>query len=206
MSHKTIETIVFDVGDVLVHFRWREHMLNLGISPEDADFLGKRIIFSEYWHLMDEGSVDESTAPSYFSEQYPEYEKEIRRFFDTIENVVSEYPYSRGLIRGLKAQGYGIYLLSNYPKDIAKLHWSKFSFLNDLDGYIVSGEVKLTKPDPAIYRLLNEKFKVDLKKSLFIDDREDNVKGAVDLGMDGIVFKGYDALMGELMKRGISLI
>ena len=71
------------------------------------------------------------------------------------------------------------------------------------DGYIISAYERIVKPDEKIYRLLTEKFGIDLTESVFIDDRQINIDAANALGMKGILFKNLDDCMEALNKEGI---
>ena len=114
-------------------------------------------------------------------------------------DIAREYDYSEKLMIDLKAKGYKVYLLSNYPDKLSDMHWSKFKFLKQMDGYIISSKVKLIKPNPEIYKLLESKFGIKLSESIFVDDRQINVDAAEKLGMKGILFTGIDDLTKKLI-------
>ena len=59
----------------------------------------------------------------------------------------------------------------------------------------------MVKPDERIYRLLTERFGIDLTESVFIDDRQINIDAAEKLGMKGILFRSYDELLVEFAKN-----
>ena len=103
----------------------------------------------------------------------------------------------------IKEAGVKTYMLSNWMQDSYEYVQDHFIFLHDFDGGVVSYECKINKPDPAIYRLLSSRYGLDLKECLFIDDRETNLIPAAELGMDTILFTGYDVLRRELQQRGI---
>ena len=193
-----IKNVVFDVGNVMVHFRYREYMADLGFDKDTVDFFEKNIIRGSYWKLMDNGLVDDGKAEEYFIEQYPQYEKEMRLFWAHIEDIMEEFDYSEGLVKELKAKGLGVYALSNYPDKLSDLHWPTFKFLKEMDGYVISAKVKLLKPGEEIYRCLADKYGIKLEESVFVDDTAVNVEAAEALGMKGIVFKGIDDLKNEL--------
>ncbi|HAK57648.1 MAG TPA: hypothetical protein DCP06_01570 [Lachnospiraceae bacterium] len=195
-----IKNIIFDVGDVLVDFRYHEYMKDLGFDEDSIIFLRDNMIFTDFWEGMDLGVRDVDDACGYFSEKYPDYSDKITTFWNNIESIVSEYGYAAPLIRSLKDKGYKVYLLSNYPDKLADMHWKRFTFLEYIDGFIISAKVKLAKPDPAIYRLLMDRYRLKAEQCLFIDDREKNVNAAVEVGMRSILFNGYDELVGELEK------
>ena len=196
----SIKNVVFDVGEVLVEFRYMNYMRDLGFDEEVVVFLAENMVLSEFWHELDLGIRTNSEGKRVFTEKYPQYASEIDKFWDHLEDIVREYDYAPGLIREIKQMGYKVYILSNYPIEIAEMHWPKFRFLPLTDGHIISAYEKLTKPDTAIYRLLESRFGLDLTECLFIDDRQINIDGAASLGMETLLFKGYDESYDEIMK------
>ncbi len=198
-----IKNVVFDVGDVLVSFRYRDYMKDLGFREDVVDFLSENMVLTEFWHELDLGTRTEKEAPLYFTEKYPQYKDEIISFWKNIDDIVWEYDYAAPLIKSIKDRGYGVYILSNYPEELSKLHWKRFKFLGYTDGHIISAFEKITKPDAAIYRLLESRFGIELSESLFIDDRMVNIDGARAVGMQAILFEGYEELKNELVKLNI---
>jgi putative hydrolase of the HAD superfamily len=162
-------------------------------------------VLTEFWNEMDMGIRTEQDAIEHFTTLYPQYKEEILCFWAHTEGLVSEYPYSKSLIRGLKELGYGVYILSNYPVEISERHWPRFQFLPETDGHIISAFEKLVKPDPRIYRLLFSRFGLVPEECLFIDDRMKNIEGAEAVGMQSLLFTGLDQLLQELRTRGIDV-
>lgn len=103
-----IKNIVFDVGDVLVRFRWRELMQDLNFTEEEIEFLGKNMVQTEYWSQLDEGVHSCDEAPEHFSALYPQYTDQIHRFWDNLVDIVKQFPYADSLIRSpkIRAMGY----------------------------------------------------------------------------------------------------
>lgn len=201
--HGEIKNIVFDVGDVLVAFLYRRLMKNLEFDDETIDFLAENMVLTDVWHLLDLGAVTQAEAIEIFTGRYPQYTDEINMFWSEIEWIVEEFPYSKDLVCNLKKLGYKVFILSNYPVEAAEIHWPKFSFMPYVDGYIISGYEKITKPDPAIYRLLESRYDIDLSECLFIDDRQVNVDGALKVGMKGLLFVDYEQLISDLKSMGV---
>ena len=182
----TIKNVVFDVGDVLVDFRYRNLMRDLGFDEECVEFLSKY-------------------AVEKFTNEFPQYKDQVIKFWDNIQDVVREYDYAPSLVKSIKDQGYGVYILSNYPIEISEMHWPLFKFLPISDGHIISGYEKITKPDEAIYRLLETRFGIKLEECIFVDDRQINVDAANSYGMTAILFKSLDQLKDELSNYGINI-
>lgn len=194
-----IKNIIFDVGMVLVDFRWRGLMQDLGFSEETIEKLGKELVMSPMWNELDLGIKPEEEVIENMRRKLPGYEKETKLFFDHLEDIVESYPYAKGWIAALKERGYQVYLLSNYPKSLFTLHTkTKFTFLEPLDGKVVSGFVKMAKPDEKIYQLLLETYGLKPKECVFIDDRAENIAAAKAVGMEGIVFIDYETAKQEL--------
>jgi 2-haloacid dehalogenase len=68
---------------------------------------------------------------------------------------------------------------------------------------MLSGEVKLLKPDPRIFNLFLETFAIDPALTVYIDDCGSNVEAAMALGMHGILFTDAAALRTELIGLGL---
>jgi putative hydrolase of the HAD superfamily len=96
----------------------------------------------------------------------------------------------------VRARGHGIKtaLLSNswgntYPRD----GWDDM-----FDTVVISGEVGLRKPEPEIFKLTCERLEVTATDCVFVDDLEINVEAAGDLGMTGVLHRGYDTTAARL--------
>ena len=194
MNKPEIKNIIFDVGDVLIDFRYEDYMRDLGFSEDVIRLFVENMIISDHWGKLDKGELDEDGAAEHFSKIIPGHDREIQLFWEHIADIVEEYPEACPLITDLKKSGYSVYLLSNYPPKLADMHWRVFTFLDQLDGMIISGREHITKPDPAIYELLVSRYGLKKEECLFIDDREINIEAAAALGMDTILFTGYDDL------------
>jgi putative hydrolase of the HAD superfamily len=193
-----IKNVVFDVGMVLADFRFREYMTDLGFSDEVIEKFVEKVINSQHWVDMDNGLVDDAKAIDFFKKELPGYDKEHDAFWAGIADIIREYDYSEPLVLELKEKGLKVFVLSNYPDKLSDLHWPKFRFLPHVDGYIISSKEKMMKPDPEFYKLLEKRFGIDLKESIFVDDRKINIEAAKNLGMTGILFKGIDDLKNNL--------
>jgi putative hydrolase of the HAD superfamily len=195
-----IKNVIFDVGGVLVDFRWRALMDDLGLPHERQDEFEKKVFGSKWWGELDRGVLDEEYVVDKIRENNKEHINEFELVWANQVDLVATYDYVNNWINSLKAKGLKIYLLSNYPKSIFSLHEEKgkFTFIDKIDGRVVSGFVGMVKPDAEIYELLMKKYGLNAKECVFIDDRAENIKAAKALGMEGIVFEDYNQGSGEL--------
>jgi 2-haloacid dehalogenase len=102
------------------------------------------------------------------------------------------------ILAELHARGTPLYLLSNFAAETYPLACRRFGFLRLFHGIIVSGEVRAIKPDPRIYEILIERYRIDPHRAVFIDDVAENVDAAQRLGIYGIQFIDPEALRAEL--------
>lgn len=195
--------IIFDIGNVLASFRWADLFRDLGFEGESFERIAAAtVLHPTMWNEFDRSLMKDEEIIARCIERAPEYEKEIRLLFSKTELLVKEYDYSYHWIKELKERGYKVYLLSNYGKtsfEAAKAH-GRLSFLPLVDGAVISYAVQIVKPEPGIYHALLEKYNLKAEESVFLDDREDNIKAAQMLGFHGIVVNGYEQAKEDLEK------
>ena len=114
-------------------------------------------------------------------------------FYDRyLEFVTGEMPGMYAYMTELKARGYKLYGLSNWCSTIYRV-MKEYKIFNLLDGFVVSSDYQVVKPDPAIYRILLDKYDLKAEECVFADDRADNVEAAQQVGMQAIVFTTTEA-------------
>ena len=101
-------------------------------------------------------------------------------------------PEALALAREIKAQGVRIAILSNMPHDLLAYVRSEFDWLDEFEVKIWSCEFGITKPDPAIYRACLDALGCEPARTLFFDDRPNNVEAARDLGMEAHIFESAE--------------
>lgn len=197
-----IKNVIFDIGNVLVDFRWRALMEDLKLPKETQAVFEKTVFGSRWWAELDHGIYEEAKILEKFREDNREHLEEFNLVWDNRDKLVEPYAYSAEWIAKLKSCGLNVYLLSNYPRDVFTLHaeCGCFPFLDKVDGKVVSGFVRMVKPNADIYEYLLKEYKLKESECVFIDDREENVDAAEDLGIKGIVFQNYDQACAELDK------
>lgn len=153
-----MKNIIFDVGDVLLEYRWKDMLVqDYGMTEERAVQIGKSMFDDPLWSGLDLGNPLEETICRY-KKKYPEYAKEIRWFLTHGEYMHVKRPEVWEKVHELKKAGYGIYLLSNYSEDLFTKHTKGASFLNDIDGKVVSYQIHEIKPNSKIYLYLLDKY------------------------------------------------
>jgi 2-haloacid dehalogenase len=108
------------------------------------------------------------------------------------------------MVDALDARGVPLFAITNFSADFwPPFHARERAFFDRFRDIVVSGEVKLLKPDPAIYHLALERFRLDPRQALFVDDRAINVRAAEAIGMHGHLFIDAEGLRARLEAAGL---
>jgi len=199
-----INTIIFDLGNVLVYWSPMYVYEKYFDSEEKQKYFFDNICTSDWNELQDEGrSIVEATQD--LVKKFPDWEQPIRDFYgrwtEMLKGPVHE---TVEIFRQLKESGkYKLYALTNWQAGLFDIALVRYDFLHWFDGRVVSGEEKTRKPFPEFYKILLERYKVNPSEALFIDDSLRNVKGAESLGINAIHFTSAEELKKELAKMGI---
>ena len=194
-----INTVVFDIGMVLVYFRWRELFTDLGFEGEKFDKIAEATVHNPWWNIFDKGGMSVEEIIDKYAQSAPEYREEIAKIYDHKDEFVVLYDYSIPWIHELKERGYKVYILSNWSEPVYEANKdTHLRFLKDVDGEIMSYREGMIKPDREIYQLLCDRFGINPAKAVFLDDNAANVKAAEEFGLHAIHFKSYDQAKSEL--------
>lgn len=198
-----IRNIVFDIGNVLTDFRWREFLEDKGFDEEMIGRIGKASVESQEWHDFDRGEKTDEELMQAFIDNDPEIERELHLAYDEIHGIVTPREYAVPWVKKLKENGYGVYYLSNFSRKAHKECADALNFIPETDGGILSYQDQVIKPDPAIYRLFLERFGLQAEECIFLDDLQRNIDAARREGMQGILFQTKEQAEEELRKAGV---
>lgn len=197
------KAIVFDFGAVLID--WSVYHLYRKLLPSDEairEFL-EEIKFSEFNKQLDAG-YPFSKMKEELLEKYPQHRELVRAFFERWMECTGEaLQPTVDIMRELKAAGYPVYGLSNWSHETFPLVRHRYPFLPELDGYLLSGMVGVSKPDEEIFRLFLQRIGRSAEDCVFIDDAQVNIDAANRMGFTGILFQSAAQLRVDLEKIGV---
>ncbi len=195
---KQYKNIVFDVGGVLMSYRWLEHIRETIPDEDKAKDFAHRMFDDPLWLEFDIELRPFDDVVEDYVKKYPEDEKHFRYVLGHLEGMPLPRERVWKKVHELKEAGYRIYLLSNYSSRMFHTHTDGLPFHEDVDGRVISYEVHHLKPHREIYEDLFSKYDLDPAECLFFDDRQENVDGGRKCGMDGRVIYSEEALLGYL--------
>jgi 2-haloacid dehalogenase len=203
MDHK-IDTIVFDLGGVLIDWNPRHLYRKIFKTESEIDWFLKNVCTNEWNEQQDAGRpFDEATRE--LIEKFPQHSVAIEAWYgrwqETISGAITEtVEILDSLKRGKK---YKLLALTNWSAETFPWALSNFEFLHWFDGIVVSGVEKTRKPFPEFYKILFDRYNVNPVNTLFIDDNPDNIAGGKALGLKTIHFQSPPQLKLELIKHNI---
>lgn len=203
MNTNKINTVIFDLGGVLVNWNPRNLYRKIFTDEAEMEYFLTHICTQEWNECQDRGrSWEEGIA--LLSAQYPAYAPHIQAYYErwtemlngTIDETVE-------ILNSLKNQGIRVLALTNWSAETFLIAETKFPFLQLFEGIVVSGKEKMIKPEPEIFRLLFDRYQVNPQQAVFIDDVLKNVQAANQLGIHGIQFINTESLKVRLEELGI---
>lgn len=200
---RMIKNIIFDVGKVLVEWDCDRAFEQLGITGAVKEAVADATVRSADWNEYDRSACPPEEQLAQFIRKIPQYENELRLFWDHIGLAISRYPYTLPWVRALKTAGYQVYILSNYAAWTYEQTKDELCFLEEVDGAVFSFQVQMVKPESAIYRALLGKYQLAPKESVFVDDRLDNIEAARREGLHAIHFISYAQAVCDLASLGV---
>lgn len=200
----TARIALFDLGRVVLD--WEPARLYSRILPDAAErtrFLSE--ICTMAWHTRHDAGVSFADNADALVAQYPDYEAAIRawggRWLEMFDGYIEGTPE---LIDRLEARGVPLYALSNMPSEVWLTMQEHFPLVKRFAHVVVSGDIRLVKPDPAIFahtlKMMGDPAPSDV---FFIDDSEKNIVAADALGFRTHLFRSAGGLEAALTAEGL---
>lgn len=205
-SSSPIKNIIFDFGGVVMDWNPRYFFKDYFKDDEKMEFFLKNIAVDEWNAEQDRGRTLEEGTEIQVA-KFPEWEKEIRAYYDNWSTMLkSDIPQNVEVLRRLAKTEYQLFGLTNWSHETFPYALENYDFFELFDGKIVvSGEEKLIKPNPEIWKVLLDRYAIKAEESVFIDDNFINIEVAKSLGFLTIHITENTDLADELSKIGVKI-
>lgn len=198
-TNKQIDTVIFDVGWVMVHLNFQPLLGYLGQNAQSYTI--KEIVAAIDLEAHERGEIGAALLIDRLHDLTPTADREQikRHWLDMFEPVAPMFDLARALV-----PRYRVHLLSN----VGDLHWAHLNARYDLRGLVhdalPSFQAGVMKPDAEIYRLAEERFALTPARTVFIDDLEPNVQAARQRGWHAIQHQSPEQTVLGLRELGLS--
>lgn len=199
-----MNSVVFDLGGVLVDWdpRYLLRKVMPGREAEMETILAE--VLNHDWNLARDHGDSWAEAMADLAVTHPQWEDIFRAYDERwAETLAGSHEDSVAVLRELHERGVPLYALSNWSAEKFPHAEERYEWLDWFDGVVVSGRVKLAKPDPAIFRYLLDTYDLKAEDILFVDDHEPNIVAARELGIATHHFRGAAGLRADLAARGL---
>lgn len=200
---QTITTVVFDLGGVLID--WNPRYVYRDQFPDNAaveQFLTD--ICSHDWNAQQDAGRPFTEAVQEIAARCPGYEGLAAQWLTRFDEMMAgPIAGTVDILARLRAQGTPVYALTNWSAETFPCALRRFEFLSWFDGIVMSGEEKIIKPDPRIYRLLLDRYRLTAHECFFTDDNAANITAAEGLGFAAHRFTSPEALAKSLHDAGV---
>jgi 2-haloacid dehalogenase len=196
--------IVFDIGGVLLDWNPRYLYRRLfGGDQEAAEHFLEEINFRE-WNAHQDAGRSFAEAVNELTARFPGYADLIQAYDIHWEESIGGPDWGTvALLQDLSRSGHPLYALSNWSAEKFPLVRHKYPFFDLFESIVLSGEVRLAKPDPRIFDAFLQRAGREAAECLYIDDSTENVKVARAKGFATIHFKSARQLAAELRQQGL---
>ncbi len=184
-----IKTIIFDLGRVLLRYEPEQYLREKYKTPGIVTALMTHIFNSEEWVLLDRGILNNTSAAEKMVANSVCYRDEITECMHNWVEMMSPIEGTVETLKKVKESGYKTLILSNFHREAFTTVSTGYDFFRYFDGGVISFQTGHVKPEPAIYNHLIEKYNLNPREALFIDDMPKNITGAQKAGIEAILFE-----------------
>jgi glucose-1-phosphatase len=203
MTDRAIRFIFLDLGNVLVNLDYRKFSDQMTrLSGLDSERLRAVFAADKLGHRYEIGAISDEEFHSSFCRKIG---VQIKRhdFFESWNGIFVEKPLlPEGLLSDL-ARRYSLWLVSNTNRMHFSFIRERYPMLDNFQGYILSYELGVAKPDPAIFRHAVRMASAQPSEALFVDDLLPNVEAARSVGIEAFQFVNTEMMLEELQARRI---
>jgi 2-haloacid dehalogenase len=195
--------VVFDLGGVLID--WDPRRAYRHLLPDDAaieEFLAT--VCTPDWNYEQDRGRPIAEGEAELIAKFPDKAKLIRAYYQGHEaSVAGAIQGTVDILEALHEAGTPLYALTNWSAETFPRSRWRFAFFERFRHIAVSGELKLVKPDPAIYRYLLGVIGAPAETCVFVDDSAKNVAGAREVGMHALRFESPARLAADFRALGL---
>lgn len=197
-----VEAVIFDVGNVLIEWQPERHYDSV-IGPERRKEMFAQVDLHAMNEEIDKGAPFKETVYE-MAERTPDWRDEIKMWHDEwIKMASPQIDHSVRLMSALQTKGVPVFSLTNFGIGSYDYAATIYPCLNKFDRDFISGHLGVTKPDPAIYQIVENTCNLPPHALLFADDRDDNIEMAKARGWQTHLFKGPTGWAERLVAEGL---
>jgi len=194
--------VIFDLGGVLIDWNPRYLYRQLFDDASNMEHFLATVCTMDWNAQQDAGrSVKEATQN--LITLWPDYADLIEAYYERWpEMIQGPIEETVAVLEELKQCGTPLFALTNWSAETFPYVEHRYPFMDWFQYILVSGREGMKKPNPRIFRLLLDRCQLSVEGTLFIDDNEENIQTATNIGLHAILFRSAASLRKELKQKG----
>ena len=198
MQQGPTQSVIFDFGGVLIRWQPQEIIDDFYDDEDLRSRLRDEVFRHPDWIEMDRGTLEDAEAVELFAKRMHRPAAEMRDLMERVKDSLVPMQPSLDIVNGLAKRGIPVYGLSNMSSSTFAHLEDRHSIWDVFRGIVISGRIKLVKPDPRIFEHISSTYGLVPRETAFIDDHKPNVEAAARHGFKGIQFENAEQCRGEL--------
>lgn len=184
-----VKSVIFDLGGVLIEWNPDRILASYYADPQMRALMKTQMFLHPDWLELDRGTLNEAELLARLAERTGRPDAELSGLLRAVRESLHTKPDTVALLEKLHDRGVPLYCLSNISRDIFEYLRERHSFWGAFRGIVISGELKMMKPEPEIFEFLLQRFGLPAAQSVFIDDNPPNIEAARALGIHTVWFR-----------------
>jgi len=184
-----VRNVIFDVGGVLVEWNPDRILEGYYPDPEMRAIMKTALFLHPDWLQLDRGTLNEADLLVRVGGRTGRPAAELSGLLDAVRASLHTKPDTVALLEKLSARSVPLYCLSNMSSDIFTYLRERHSFWGAFRGIVISGELRMMKPEREIFEFLLQRYGLVAAHTIFVDDNRPNIEAARELGIHGVWFK-----------------
>ena len=198
-SVAAVQNVVFDMGGVVLEWNPEKILADFYTEAPLRSVLRHALFLHPDWRSFNRGGMEEADLVQRVALRSERPPQELAALLDSMRESLVTKPATVELLRSLQRRGIPLYCLSDMPLSVYRYLRARHDFWDAFSGIVISAEVGLLKPEPAIYRHLLTHHQLEPLRTVFIDDLPGNADGARACGMRAIQFHDIEQVRKELL-------
>lgn len=193
-----IKNVVLDMGNVLLAYDPNVILDKICEDENEKAIIYRELFCGEEWIMGDYGTIKNAERFDGVSKRVPTHlHDKLRACVADWDICMKPVNKAQEFCKTVRDKGYNVYVLSNACNKFYE-YFPRYFDLEFFDGVVVSSDIHMIKPDVRIYEYLLKKYNLKPEECLFIDDREENVEGALKAHMNSVIFdNNFDEIEKE---------
>jgi putative hydrolase of the HAD superfamily len=185
----SVRNVIFDLGGVLLDWNPDKILQGFYSDPALRTLLKDELFLHPDWRAHNRGTLRESALIESVHRRTARPAAEVSALLRAIRESLVTKPETVALLRSLHRRGIPLYCLSDMPVTVYAHVRLRHEFWDAFSGIVISGEVKMMKPEREVFEHLLTRFKLDRRQTVFVDDLPLNIEGARAVGLHAIQFR-----------------